>query len=59
MQGKVSVRVNLPKSIPVLIVYGTAFVEENGEVRFYRDLYGDDAALGRALAARHARGPHR
>jgi murein L,D-transpeptidase YcbB/YkuD len=31
-------------------VYGTAIVEENGEVHFYRDIYGHDAALETALA---------
>jgi L,D-transpeptidase YcbB len=43
-------RVNLPKAIPVLVLYGTAIVEENGEVRFFEDLYGQDAKLERALA---------
>jgi murein L,D-transpeptidase YcbB/YkuD len=45
------VRVNLPNPIPVLVLYGTAIVEENGEVRFFEDLYGQDAKLVRALAA--------
>jgi len=35
----------------VLILYGTAFVEENGEVHFFRDIYGHDATLEKALAA--------
>jgi murein L,D-transpeptidase YcbB/YkuD len=53
MRGKkpVSVKVTIP--IPVLILYGTAFVEENGEVHFFRDIYGHDETLEKALAARH------
>ncbi len=43
-------RVALAHRIPVLIVYGTAIVEENGEVHFYRDVYGYDARLDRLLA---------
>jgi murein L,D-transpeptidase YcbB/YkuD len=51
MRGKkpVSVKVTIP--IPVLILYGTAFVEENGEVHFFRDIYGHDETLEKALAA--------
>jgi len=40
----------------VLILYGTAFVEENGEVHFFRDIYGHDATLEKALAASRQRG---
>jgi murein L,D-transpeptidase YcbB/YkuD len=43
-------RVPLAHPIPILIVYGTATVEENGEVHFYQDVYGHDAALDRMLA---------
>jgi len=43
-------QVNLSQSIPVLIVYGTAVVRENGEVYFYDDIYGHDAALDKVLA---------
>jgi murein L,D-transpeptidase YcbB/YkuD len=43
-------RVALAHSIPVLIVYGTAIVEETGEAHFYRDVYGYDARLDRLLA---------
>lgn len=45
-----SVRVTAP--IPVLILYGTVFVEDNGEVHFFQDIYGHDATLEKALAAR-------
>jgi len=49
-EGRDNFTVNLTKPVPILIVYGTAVVEENGEVRFYRDIYGHDAALESALA---------
>jgi len=50
MSGEETMRVTLDKPIPVLIVYGTAVVMEDGEVRFFDDIYGHDAALERALA---------
>ncbi len=49
MYGETTVRVALLKPIPVLIVYGTAVVMEDGEVRFFDDIYGHDTALERAL----------
>ena len=48
-QGRDNVTVALTKPVPILIVYGTAVVEANGEVHFYRDIYGHDAALEEAL----------
>ncbi len=51
--GEETIRVNLDKPIPVLIVYGTAVVMEDGEARFFDDIYGQDAELERALAQRH------
>ncbi|HEX7285042.1 MAG TPA: L,D-transpeptidase family protein, partial [Candidatus Angelobacter sp.] len=51
MNGDESLQVNLPRPIPVLIVYGTAIVEDDGEVRFFDDVYSLDEALTRALAA--------
>jgi murein L,D-transpeptidase YcbB/YkuD len=47
--GAESRRVNLDKPIPVLIVYGTAVVREGGEVFFFDDIYGHDAALEQLL----------
>ncbi len=44
-------QVNLPKSIPVLILYSTAVVEPDGEVRFFDDIYGYDAELEQVLEA--------
>ena len=49
MNGDRTVQVNLKNPIPILIVYGTAIVLENGEVQFYDDVYGYDADLERAL----------
>jgi murein L,D-transpeptidase YcbB/YkuD len=42
--------VTLARKVPVFIVYGTAIAYENGEVHFYDDIYGHDAALVKALA---------
>jgi murein L,D-transpeptidase YcbB/YkuD len=43
-------QVNLTRPVPVVIVYLTAIVEENGEVYFYNDIYGLDGTLNDALA---------
>jgi murein L,D-transpeptidase YcbB/YkuD len=50
MNGEKSVQVNLSSPIPVLILYGTARVDEDGNVDFYDDIYGHDAKLAQALA---------
>jgi len=51
MQGtNDNVQVNLTKSIPVLILYATAIVEENGITHFFDDIYGYDADLDKVLA---------
>jgi L,D-transpeptidase YcbB len=42
-------RVDLPKPLPVHIVYWTAWVEEDGILNFRDDVYGHDAALAEAL----------
>jgi murein L,D-transpeptidase YcbB/YkuD len=42
-------QVNLPRPIPVLIVYGTVIVPEDGLVHFYDDIYGHDKELDQAL----------
>jgi L,D-transpeptidase YcbB len=44
-------QVNLAMRIPVLIVYGTATVNEENQIRFFDDIYGYDAELDKALAA--------
>ena len=48
---KNNLQVNLVTRIPVLIVYGTATVNEENQIRFFDDIYGYDAELERALAA--------
>ena len=48
--GPDNVRVNLTKPLPVLIIYMTAAVREDGVVYFYRDIYGYDAELQAVLA---------
>ena len=51
MQGtKDNVQVNLARSIPVLILYATAIVDENGAIHFFDDIYGYDAELEKVLA---------
>jgi L,D-transpeptidase YcbB len=49
-EGRDNLTVNLTAPIPILIVYATAVVQQEGEVFFYRDIYGHDAALEEALA---------
>jgi L,D-transpeptidase YcbB len=49
MDGADAQEVKLAHPIPVLIVYGTAIVRDDGLVRFYDDLYHQDAALEQAL----------
>jgi len=50
MNGDRTLQVNLDNPIPVLIVYGTAVVLANGEVRFFDDIYGYDTELEQVLA---------
>ncbi|HEX5380391.1 MAG TPA: L,D-transpeptidase family protein [Phenylobacterium sp.] len=44
-------RVGLTKSVPLFVVYRTAFVDETGDVEFRADVYGWDAKLSEALLA--------
>ncbi len=48
---KNNLQVNLVTRIPVLIVYGSATVNEENQIRFFDDIYGYDAELDKALAA--------
>ena len=50
MNGSAPQQVNLAHPIPVLIVYATVIVLEDGLVHFYDDIYGHDAALEKVLA---------
>jgi len=52
MEGTETVTVKLSEPIPVLLQYGTAAVKEGGEVDFFEDIYGRDAAEGAAFEKR-------
>ena len=47
--GEETITIPLQSPIPVLILYGTALVEEDGKVHFFQDIYGYDLTLERAL----------
>ena len=47
-------QVNLKNQIPVLIVYGTAIVPENGTTEFFQDIYGFDKRLEKLIAEAYA-----
>jgi murein L,D-transpeptidase YcbB/YkuD len=49
MNGTTQQQVNLTQPIPVLILYATVIVTEDGVVHFYDDIYGHDAALEKVL----------
>lgn len=44
-------QVNLPKTLPVLLLYWTVDPQPDGSARFYHDLYGRDVPLLKALNA--------
>lgn len=46
------ITIPLEKKIPVYVLYWTAFVGDDGEVEFRRDVYGQDAAMEAARTAR-------
>jgi L,D-transpeptidase YcbB len=48
--GRDNFTVNLTQPVPILLFYLTVVPEEDGQVNFYRDIYGHDAALQSALA---------
>jgi murein L,D-transpeptidase YcbB/YkuD len=50
MDGTTTQQVNLAHPIPVLILYATVIVLEDGLVHFYDDIYGHDATLEQTLA---------
>jgi len=43
--------VTLKKTVPVLFIYSTSFVDANQQPRFYPDIYDQDAAMIKALKA--------
>ena len=49
MNGATTQQVNLVHPIPVLILYATVIVTEDGIVHFYDDIYGHDAALEKVI----------
>jgi L,D-transpeptidase YcbB len=51
MHGTEPVSVKVERPIQVVTMYSTAVVMQNGEVHFFQDIYGDDAALEEELAA--------
>ena len=51
MDGDHPVRVNLPKSIPVHLLYFTAWVDSTGVLQFRKDIYWRDMGLEAALMA--------
>jgi murein L,D-transpeptidase YcbB/YkuD len=50
MDGTTTQQVNLAHPIPVLILYATVIVLDDGVVRIFDDIYGHDAALDKVLA---------
>ena len=45
MYGKGEVNINFPTPLPVNITYQTAFVDDNGQLQFRKDVYGRDATM--------------
>ncbi|MCC6928231.1 MAG: L,D-transpeptidase family protein [Gemmatimonadaceae bacterium] len=50
MTRSTPLEVPVTEHIPVLILYGTAIAERNGDMRFYADIYGHDRQLAALLA---------
>jgi murein L,D-transpeptidase YcbB/YkuD len=50
LSGATTQQVNLVHPIPVLIVYATVIVLDDGLVHFYDDIYGHDTSLEKVLA---------
>ncbi len=48
--GRDNATLYLAKPVPIVIFYTTAVVRESGDIYFYRDIYGHDLALEKALA---------
>jgi len=51
IQGTESTSVKVKRPIQVVIMYSTAAVMKNGEVHFFEDIYDEDRALEKELAA--------
>ncbi|HVP30165.1 MAG TPA: L,D-transpeptidase family protein [Myxococcota bacterium] len=50
MNGEETISVPLRTRVPVFVVYATAVADPDGTVRFFEDLYGQDAKLSELLA---------
>ncbi|HKD78426.1 MAG TPA: L,D-transpeptidase family protein [Candidatus Angelobacter sp.] len=50
INGSATIDVHLPHPVSVVTFYGTAMVDDNGEVHFSEDIYGYEATLEEALA---------
>ncbi len=54
MDGEDTLRIAVEHPVPVLVLYSTAVVREDGEVHFFDDVYRLDRLLERALEERSA-----
>jgi L,D-transpeptidase YcbB len=52
MDARKTLRANLDQPVPVMVVYITAVVQPDGRVRFFEDIYGEDAGLAGAISQR-------
>lgn len=50
INGNATIDVHLPHPVSIVTFYGTAMVDDNGEVHFSEDIYGYEAMLEKALA---------
>jgi murein L,D-transpeptidase YcbB/YkuD len=57
MHGTESISVHVKRSIQVVLMYVTAVVMSNGEVHFFQDIYSEDQALEKELAAQRKQTP--
>jgi L,D-transpeptidase YcbB len=53
MNGDETLRVKVAHPVPVLIIYTTAVASQDGEIHFFKDIYGLDAKLQAELAHRY------
>jgi murein L,D-transpeptidase YcbB/YkuD len=51
IQGTESVSVKVKRPVQIVLMYSTASVMKDGEVHFFPDIYGEDRALEKELAA--------
>ncbi len=53
MHGTETISVKINRPIQLVTMYSTAVVMKNGEVHFFQDIYGEDSALEKDLAAHY------